>query len=117
MKINNFDSAILATFDFDIQKISNYYLDELNFEGVVIYKDKPNVFFDSHSHPSDNYLYMLEGTVILNENNEKIILNKGDFYYVKSGVYHDALIGENGAKYIVASPNGDFSTTFFQAEN
>lgn len=43
----------------DLSAITNYFLDDLDFEGVVIYKDKPKAYFDYHFHNSDDYIYVL----------------------------------------------------------
>jgi len=36
----------------------DYFLDDQGFEGVLIFNDKPNAFFDMHYHNSDDYIYV-----------------------------------------------------------
>ena len=104
--------ADLDSFNYNISDITNYFLEIVGFEGVVIYKDKPNAYFDFHFHPDDEYLYMLEGSMTVDINKTKIELNKSHFLFFEGKNPHSAKIGINGAKYIVASPKADFSCVY-----
>jgi uncharacterized protein YjlB len=101
----------LRSFHGDLNAICNYYF-ENGFAGCVVYNDKADEVFDWHMHKSDNYLYLLQGEMVVeNNSSEKVNLQAGDFFYLPAFVLHKATIGSNGAKYVVATPDGDFSST------
>ena len=54
----------LNSYDFDIGKCVDYFIEELGFDGAVVFRDKPGFHLDYNFHKVDNYLYMLEGELI-----------------------------------------------------
>lgn len=103
---------ILNSYNFDIGKCINYFLDELGFEWAVVFKDKPGFQLDYHFHKSDDYLYMIEWVFISEVAGELKILHKWDFIVVPKWFIHDVRPTNTGAKYIVATEDGNFETIF-----
>jgi len=56
----------------------------------------------SHQHSFDTKLIILDGSVEIEKENEKIILKKGDSIEIPRGVVHSARAGEEGYSYIAA---------------
>jgi quercetin dioxygenase-like cupin family protein len=51
-----------------------------------------------HSHPEEQWGFLLEGSGIRIQGNEKIEIKKGDFWQTPGGVEHGIIGGPNGAK-------------------
>jgi hypothetical protein len=96
----------------DLSAITNYFLDDLGFEGVVIYKDKPKTYFDYHFHNTDDYIYVLEGGMTINSEGKDLDMSAGDTYIFPAKQVHNATISPQGCKYIIATRNGDFEAIF-----
>ena len=61
-----------------------------------------------HSHPQEQWGYLIEGSGIRIQDGEEIIINKGDFWQTPGGVDHGIIGGPNGAKVLdVFSPPRD----------
>jgi len=61
-----------------------------------------------HSHPQEQWGYLIEGSGIRIQDGEEIIINKGDFWQTPGGVVHGIIGGPNGAKVLdVFSPPRD----------
>ncbi len=61
-----------------------------------------------HSHPQEQWGYLIEGSGIRIQDGEEIIINKGDFWQTPGGVDHGIIGGANGAKVLdVFSPPRD----------
>ena len=61
-----------------------------------------------HSHPQEQWGYLIEGSGIRIQDGEEIIINKGDFWQTPGGVNHGIIGGPNGAKVLdVFSPPRD----------
>ena len=52
----------------------------------------------SHSHPEEQWGFLLEGSGIRIQGNEQIEIKKGDFWQTPGGVEHGIIGGPNGAK-------------------
>ena len=102
---------VLNSYNFDIGKCIDYFIEELWFEWVVVYKDKPWFQLDYHFHKVDDYVYMLEGEFLLDIDGVVTTYRKWDFSFVPKGLIHAVRPGKWG-KYIVATENGDFETIF-----
>jgi quercetin dioxygenase-like cupin family protein len=102
----------LTSLDSDINLIIEYFIEELGFEGVVTFKDKPNTFWKSHYHNDDDYQIMLDGEMTIGMNGEFTTVKKGDFFFYPAKFPHDVQIGPNGAKYIVGTIRGDFESYY-----
>lgn len=55
----------LNSYDFDIGKCIDYFIEELGFDGAVVFRDPPGFELAYHYHHSDDYLYMLDGELLL----------------------------------------------------
>jgi quercetin dioxygenase-like cupin family protein len=51
-----------------------------------------------HSHPEEQWGFLLEGSGIRIQGNEKIEIKKGDFWQTPGGVEHGIIGGPSGAK-------------------
>ena len=102
----------LSVFNGDLSAITNYFLDDLGFEGVVIYKDKPDAYFDYHFHNSDDYIYVLEGSMVINSEGVDLKMSAGDTFIFPAMKVHNATISPQGCKYIIATKKGDFEAIF-----
>ena len=61
-----------------------------------------------HSHPQEQWGYLIEGSGIRIQDGEEIIINKGDFWQTPGGVDNGIIGGPNGAKVLdVFSPPRD----------
>ena len=61
-----------------------------------------------HSHPQEQWGYLIEGSGIRIQDGEEIIINKGYFWQTPGGVDHGIIGGPNGAKVLdVFSPPRD----------
>lgn len=103
----------LDSCSFDIGKCINYFIETLWFEGVVVFKDSPWFSLVSHYHRSDDYLYMLDGELLLEIDWNITRYTRWDFCVVPKKVIHSVKPG-NGGKYIVATQDGDFESIFIK---
>ena len=101
----------LYAYDFDIGKCINYFIESLWFDGAVVYRDKPWFQLAFHYHNSDDYIYILEGELIIEMDGSTKKYSKGDFCIIEKWRVH-AVKPWSGWKYIVASEDGDFETIF-----
>ena len=61
-----------------------------------------------HSHPQEQWGFLIEGSGIRIQGNEEIEVNKGDFWQTPGGVEHGIIGGPEGAKILdVFSPPRD----------
>ena len=61
-----------------------------------------------HSHPQEQWGFLIEGSGIRIQGNEEIEINKGDFWQTPGGVDHGIIGGPEGAKVLdVFSPPRD----------
>ena len=58
----------------------------------------PNAKGKIHSHPQEQWGFLIEGSGIRIQGNEKIVINKGDFWQTPGGVDHGIIGGSEGAK-------------------
>ena len=68
----------------------------------------PNAKGKIHSHPQEQLGFLIEGSGIRIQGNEKIVINKGDFWQTPGGVDHGIIGGSEGAKVLdIFSPPRD----------
>ena len=68
----------------------------------------PNAKGKNHSHPQEQWGFLIEGSGIRIQGNEEIEINKGDFWQTPGGVDHGIIGGPQGAKVLdVFSPPRD----------
>ena len=68
----------------------------------------PNAKGKIHSHPQEQWGFLIEGSGIRIQGNEKIVINKGDFWRTPGGVDHGIIGGSEGAKVLdIFSPPRD----------
>jgi quercetin dioxygenase-like cupin family protein len=60
----------------------------------------PGVAAGRHTHPGEEFTYILEGTLVLEvEGKPPLTLNAGDYFFVPAGIVHDGRnIGSGKAK-------------------
>ena len=69
---------------------------------------EPNAKGNIHSHPQEQWGFLIEGSGIRIQGNEEIEINKGDFWQTPGGVDHGIIGGPEGAKVLdVFSPPRD----------
>ena len=69
---------------------------------------EPNAKGKVHSHPQEQWGFLIEGSGIRIQGNEEIEVNKGDFWQTPGGVEHGIIGGPEGAKILdVFSPPRD----------
>jgi uncharacterized cupin superfamily protein len=55
----------LNSYSYDIGKCIDYFIEGLGFDGAVVFRDPPGFSLTSHYHRSDDYIYMLDGELLL----------------------------------------------------
>ena len=69
---------------------------------------QPNAKGKIHSHPQEQWRFLIEGSGIRIQGGEEIVIKKGDFWQTPGGVDHGIIGGPNGAKVLdVFSPPRD----------
>ena len=69
---------------------------------------EPNAKGQIHSHPQEQWGFLIEGSGIRIQGNEQIQINKGDFWQTPGGIDHGIIGGPEGAKILdVFSPPRD----------
>ncbi len=101
----------LNSYNFDIGKCIDYFVEELGFDWAVVFRDQPGFELGYHFHKIDDYIYMLDGELLLDIDKEVTIYQKGDFSIVPKGLIHAVRPGKWG-KYILATEDGDFESIF-----
>lgn len=70
----------------------------------------PDAQLPAHYHPGDEVLYMIEGTVVLEQDGqEPLTLAAGDAHVIPAGLVHKATAGPDGARAVIyrAHPEGE----------
>ena len=69
---------------------------------------EPNAKGKIHSHPEEQWGFLIEGSGIRIQGNEEIPIKKGDFWQTPGGIEHGIIGGPNGAKVLdIFSPPRD----------
>jgi quercetin dioxygenase-like cupin family protein len=65
-----------------------------------------------HSHPEEQWGYLLEGACVRIQNGEEVVMEKGDFWRTPANTPHGVRTGESGAKIldIFNPPRGAYKT-------
>ena len=65
-----------------------------------------------HSHPEEQWGYLLEGACVRIQNGEEVAMEKGDFWRTPANTPHGVRTGESGAKIldIFNPPRGAYKT-------
>ena len=75
---------------------------------ISIVTIEPNCVGQIHSHPEEQWGFMLEGSGVRIQNGERIEIKKGDFWLTPGNIDHGIEAGENGAKVMdIFSPPRD----------
>lgn len=69
---------------------------------------EPNAKGQIHSHPQEQWGFLIEGSGIRIQDGQKIEIKKGDFWQTPGGIDHGIIGGEEGAKVLdIFSPPRD----------
>jgi quercetin dioxygenase-like cupin family protein len=99
-------------FNNNILDIINYFLNELGYEAVTIYRSDPDKILDMHYHEEDQTMFIIDGEMEGEIEGKHLDLFPGDEYFFPAKVPHIAKMGPTGCKYLVAVKNGNFRTVF-----
>ena len=74
---------------------------------------EPNAKGKIHSHPQEQWGFLIEGSGIRIQGGEKIVIKKGDFWQTPGGVDHGIIGGLNGAKVldVFSPPRDEYKTS------
>ena len=74
---------------------------------------EPNAKGKIHSHPQEQWGFLIEGSGIRIQGGEQIVIKKGDFWQTPGGVDHGIIGGPNGAKVldIFSPPRDEYKTS------
>ena len=66
-----------------------------------------------HSHPQEQWGFLIEGSGIRIQGGEQIVIKKGDFWQTPGGVDHGIIGGPNGAKVldVFSPPRDEYKTS------
>jgi quercetin dioxygenase-like cupin family protein len=67
---------------------------------IIEYNDPPHEFFPEHSHPGEQLLVVLEGSIEVTMNGEVSILKSGDEIIFPAKMSHSVKIGSEGCLYL-----------------
>jgi quercetin dioxygenase-like cupin family protein len=74
---------------------------------------QPNAKGKIHSHPQEQWGFLIEGSGIRIQGGEQIVIKKGDFWQTPGGVDHGIIGGPNGAKVldVFSPPRDEYKTS------
>jgi len=74
---------------------------------------EPNAKGKIHSHPQEQWGFLIEGSGIRIQGGEQIVIKKGDFWQTPGGVDHGIIGGPNGAKVldVFSPPRNEYKTS------
>lgn len=71
------------------------------FKEIYEWEDKPNTTYSTHSHDYKTKLIIINGSIRIRINSENRELKAGDYIYIKANETHEAIVGNDGCKYLV----------------
>jgi len=80
---------------------------------LSVVKIEPNAKGKIHSHPQEQWGFLIEGSGIRIQGGEQIVIKKGDFWQTPGGVDHGIIGGPNGAKVldVFSPPRDEYKTS------
>jgi quercetin dioxygenase-like cupin family protein len=74
---------------------------------------EPNAKGKIHSHPQEQWGFLIEGSGIRIQGGEQIVIKKGDFWQTPGDVDHGIIGGPNGAKVldVFSPPRDEYKTS------
>ena len=74
---------------------------------------EPNAKGKIHSHPQEQWGFLIEGSGTRIQGGEQIVIKKGDFWQTPGGVDHGIIGGPNGAKVldVFSPPRDEYKTS------
>ena len=74
---------------------------------------EPNAKGKIHSHPQEQWGFLIEGSGIRIQGGEQIVIKKGDFWQTPGGGDHGIIGGSNGAKVldVFSPPRDEYKTS------
>ncbi len=88
------------------QDIENEFRSKYKF--VYVWEDSPKTIYKRHKHEGKSSIYILQGEVKMTfENNESILLRKGELLEVPQNIFHTAIVGQDGCTFLVGQEKED----------
>lgn len=72
------------------------------FTNIYVWHDKASAHYPPHTHSSLSAHIILEGEMTLIMNSNKQTFTQGERFDVPAGKTHEAIIGKQGCKYVIA---------------
>ena len=102
--INNLDSGIKRVLGDGIS--TRIFCGDQSMLSIVTIE--PNAKGQIHSHPQEQWGFLIEGSGIRIQGGEEVVIKKGDFWQTPGGIDHGIIGGPEGAKVLdIFSPPRD----------
>ncbi|MBM7703766.1 cupin domain-containing protein [Metabacillus iocasae] len=69
---------------------------------VEVQWDTPHQDHPTHTHPTDEILHILEGSVYFSVEDETVLCEAGDRIYLPKETKHSSKAGPSGCKYVIS---------------
>lgn len=76
-------------------------LTQEGFQDLVIVEREADGYLDAHTHPFEAKALILEGSIVIQTENETISCEKGDIFHLGHAKPHTERYGSRGVKYLV----------------
>ncbi|MBI4151187.1 AraC family ligand binding domain-containing protein [Candidatus Woesearchaeota archaeon] len=76
-------------------------LTQEGFASLSLQEDPPHKFYPEHAHPTKTVQIVLQGTMWVTLNREKVLLTRGKRLDIPANAIHDAKMGMDGCSYVV----------------
>lgn len=77
-------------------------LRKMGYDGIYIWEDPPETYYDWHTHREDEVRLVLEGSIVIGTEEGVYELGPGDLLEIRAGTKHWART-QMGVKYLCAS--------------
>ncbi|MCB9820496.1 hypothetical protein H6790_00945 [Candidatus Nomurabacteria bacterium] len=84
----------------NIKQYKEKLVDE-GFKHVFEWRDRPGTIYEIHAHKDRVSFYLLDGDLTFEFDDEKVHIQAPTRYDVAPGREHSAIVGKNGAYYVV----------------
>jgi quercetin dioxygenase-like cupin family protein len=76
-------------------------LSDEGFQDLVIVEREADGYLDMHTHPFEAKALILEGSIVIQVDDETLSFNKGDIFHLGHAKPHTERYGPTGVKYLV----------------